>query len=114
MYSSLIFFRRVILAYAAFHIYIACQLQLPFVVYYVCALLIPIFFLVLSFLLKKEVNENWVRTSLLRPKKKIEGDEANYGTPEPTKNIPHNPYSNTVSIHVHHWQIFYVLAFFTR
>lgn len=25
-----------------------------------------------------------------------------------------NPYSGTISLHIHHWQIFYVLAFFTR
>ncbi|CAO3671294.1 unnamed protein product [Rhizopus stolonifer] len=104
----------VILAFAAFHIYLASQLPFPFIVYYVCALLIPIFFLVLSFLLKREVNENWIRTSLARPKKNADGEEANYGASENNKEIPHNPYSNTVSIHIHHWQIFYVLAFFTR
>ncbi|KAG1100048.1 hypothetical protein G6F42_017727 [Rhizopus arrhizus] len=26
----------------------------------------------------------------------------------------HNPYTRQVAIHLHHWQIFYVLAFFTR
>ncbi|KAI9313919.1 hypothetical protein BX666DRAFT_1974773 [Dichotomocladium elegans] len=27
---------------------------------------------------------------------------------------PANPYTKTLSLHLHHWQIFYVLAFFTR
>ena len=25
-----------------------------------------------------------------------------------------NPYTQKVNLHIHHWQIFYVLAFFTR
>lgn len=28
--------------------------------------------------------------------------------------LVHNPYTTKVNIHIHHWQIFYVLAFFTR
>lgn len=31
----------------------------------------------------------------------------------PPITIP-NPYTGTISLHIHHWQIFYVLAFFTR
>lgn len=29
--------------------------------------------------------------------------------PEPT-----NPYTKKISMHLHHWQIFYMLAYFTR
>ncbi|KAG1465567.1 hypothetical protein G6F46_001647 [Rhizopus delemar] len=45
-----------------------------------------------------------------------ETDIANYGASNSPKDIiiPHNPYPNTISIHIHHWQIFYTLAFFTR
>lgn len=131
----------IILAFAGIHIYFAAKLALPFVIYYVCGLLIPIFFLVTSALLKKEVNKNWIRTkyhtyrqSKMNNKKNdttvdeaivVEGQGPKPATIEevaPTTTttdvivpppIP-NPYTGTISLHIHHWQIFYVLAFFTR
>ncbi|OBZ89038.1 hypothetical protein A0J61_02903 [Choanephora cucurbitarum] len=103
----------IILAFAGVHIYFATQLPFPFVVYYVCALLVPIFFMTIAFLLKKEVNQNWIRTkyhqyqSKRRAKADLEGQSK-------TDDTISSPYRNTISIHIHHWQIFYVLAFFTR
>lgn len=84
--------------------------------------------MVTSFLLQKEVNKNWIRTTLANHTKKkkmshpeigehaVGTDIANYGVSNSAKDvtIPHNPYPNTISIHIHHWQIFYTLAFFTR
>jgi len=114
------------------------------VIYYVCGLLIPIFFLVTSVLLIKEVNSNWMRTRYYTWRQQRQQKAA---TPPstPTANYldeavahenvlsnkdialaeqipsqdvailpPPNPYTNKVSLHIHHWQIFYVLAFFTR
>ncbi|KAI8077282.1 uncharacterized protein B0P05DRAFT_544373 [Gilbertella persicaria] len=83
----------VILAFAGVHIYFASILPLPFVIYYVCALCVPLFFLFVAVLLIKEVNQNWIRTRYYKDEEKA------------------NPYSNTISLHIHHWQIFYVLAF---
>ncbi|KAI8097134.1 uncharacterized protein BX664DRAFT_325634 [Halteromyces radiatus] len=144
----------IILAFAAFHIYLAATLTLPFVVYYVCALLIPSFFLILAILLIKEVNNNWVRSTYhgwivsrrRRHSKKTEkqpqqqqqqtdektqDDEGTTSSPTPPTHgdtnpenyssddleanqpVP-NPYTSRISLHLHHWQIFYVLAFFTR
>ncbi|CAO3593914.1 unnamed protein product [Absidia cylindrospora] len=146
----------IILAFAAFHIYLASTLTLPFVAYYVCALLIPIFFLVLAIFLIKEVNNNWMRTkyhgwSVARQQRRRptaassndpqqqhdektqddhDGDEgvsgSNASPPPPQHgdtdqpsdveaNLPlHNPYTSRIALHLHHWQIFYMLAFFTR
>ncbi|KAI8344313.1 hypothetical protein BC941DRAFT_464541 [Chlamydoabsidia padenii] len=132
----------IILAFAAFHIYLASTLTLPFVAYYVCGLLIPLFFMVLAILLIKEVNNNWIRTkyhqwALTRYQKRHpqppahqdektqqEGDgpalsshgDTNPSTPDLESNQPilKNPYTSRISLHLHHWQIFYMLAFFTR
>lgn len=92
--------------------------------------------MVVSVLLKKEVNKNWIRTKYhlyrqqnMDSKKKDETivDEAAVlegQVPGPkSEDIPSreitppsipNPYTGTISLHIHHWQIFYVLAFFTR
>ncbi|KAK4511259.1 uncharacterized protein ATC70_012474 [Mucor velutinosus] len=134
----------IILAFAGIHIYFASQFSLPFVIYYVCGLLIPIFFLVTSVLLIKEVNSNWTRTTYYtwRHQRQLKATtppstpSANYldeaATHEnmqgnkdialteqiPSQEVailpPPNPYTNKVRLHIHHWQIFYVLAFFTR
>lgn len=135
----------IVLAFAGIHIYFASQFSLPFVIYYVCGLLIPIFFLVTSVLLIKEVNSNWMRTRYYtwRQQRQLKAttppststavylDEAvAHENMQPNKDIalteqipsqqvaisppPPNPYTNKVSLHIHHWQIFYVLAFFTR
>jgi hypothetical protein len=113
----------IILAFAAVHIYFATLQVLPFVIYYVCGLLIPAFFLVTSILVKKEVNTNYCRTKFSRYRKwrssksksSNEGNkDEEQGQEQQQVEQVHNPYQNTVSLHIHHWQIFYVLAFFTR
>lgn len=128
----------IILAFAGIHIYFATQLALPFVVYYVCGLLIPLFFLITSILLIRENNNNWIRSKYHnfrknRSLKRQDVDEAvshqvqngdssskgNNVVTQPEQQVevpdaPNNPYTTKVSLHIHHWQIFYVLAFFTR
>ncbi|KAI7897749.1 uncharacterized protein BX663DRAFT_527416 [Cokeromyces recurvatus] len=86
----------VILAFAGIHIYIASQLELPFVIYYVCSLLIPGFFLTVAILLIKETN-----TPILSHKWRQHQED---------QSTSHRK----VSLHIHHWQIFYTLAFYTR
>lgn len=113
-------------------------------IYYVCALLIPIFLFVASILIIKENNKNWIRTRIhawrYRSKKqqhasKSQQDasnqppanattddeealrrEAESSEPPAEQPIPvvYNPYTKTLSLHLHHWQIFFMLAFFTR
>ena len=127
------------MAFAGIHIYFASQFSLPFVIYYVCSLLIPFFFLVTSILLIKEVNSNWIRTKYYtwRQQKPTYPPATHYldetiahENTNSSKNVavaeqipsqqqmiilpPKNPYTSKVSLHIHHWQIFYVLAFFTR
>ncbi|KAI8148911.1 hypothetical protein BJV82DRAFT_590044 [Fennellomyces sp. T-0311] len=124
----------IILAFAAFHIYWAATLALPFVIYYVCSLLIPIFLMVVSLTLIKENNENYIRTKIhnfrvsrlasKKPSKKNdeeqqqEAEESSSVAPvtQQESAVPelHNPYTRKLSLHLHHWQIFYMLAFFTR
>ncbi|KAF7721746.1 hypothetical protein EC973_004163 [Apophysomyces ossiformis] len=124
----------VILAFAAFHIYLAVKLASDYVAYYVCALLIPIALFVAAIALIKEVNENWIRTKLHRfrsPKKPKDvehqgGEKANDDGEQQQQNDqpaaeasgsqdgPSNPYTSKLSLHLHHWQIFYTLCFFTR
>ncbi|KAI9478642.1 MAG: hypothetical protein EXX96DRAFT_254937 [Benjaminiella poitrasii] len=87
----------IILAFAGIHIYMASQLELPFVIYYVCSLLIPGFFLVSAILLIKEAN-----THAFSSKLRLQDQEEQF---QPMK---------VASLHIHHWQIFYVLAFYTR
>ncbi|ORE07714.1 hypothetical protein BCV72DRAFT_304344 [Rhizopus microsporus var. microsporus] len=102
----------VILAFAGVHIYFASQLEMPFVVYYVCSLLIPIFFFATAILLKKEVNQNWLRTfyvTRISRRQRLDTEDS-----QPKNDTIPSPYAHTISIHLHHWQIFYVLAFFTR
>ncbi|KAI9499546.1 hypothetical protein BDB00DRAFT_924234 [Zychaea mexicana] len=131
----------IILAFAAFHIYWAATLPLPFVIYYICALLIPIFLFTVSLALIKENNENWARTwihgyrvrwATRRSSKKSNGNDEEQPqqdegvNPESSTsidpvtqqqpNVPelYNPYTRKLNLHLHHWQIFYMLAFFTR
>ncbi|GAA5816094.1 hypothetical protein MFLAVUS_009616 [Mucor flavus] len=116
-----------ILAFAGVHIYFATQLTMPFVVYYVCGLLIPGFFLTVAVLIIKEVNNNWIRTKYhtwrqSRAKsdsidESVTPDTVTKSEERQDPSAPiaiHNPYPGTLSLHIHHWQIFYVLAFFTR
>ncbi|KAI9275611.1 hypothetical protein BDA99DRAFT_555392 [Phascolomyces articulosus] len=131
----------IILAFAAFHIYWAATLALPFVIYYVCSLLVPMFLFAASIALIKENNNNWIRTRIhgyrvrwaTRSASKTKNDEEQQDevvvNPESSTSadpvtqqqqqqpkLPelYNPYTRTLSLHLHHWQIFYVLAFFTR
>lgn len=130
------------MAFAAFHIYVASTLTSPFVIYYVGGLLIPITIMMVAKLLTNEVNTNWVRTkyhhwttiasttihplSHNQPNKVImQADTGDSPLPPSTMDLPlvfdlesnplvHNPYTTRLSLHLHHWQIFYILAYFTR
>lgn len=132
-------FHRAILAFAAFHIYLAATLPLPFVIYYVCALAIPLFLLLSAVAIVYESTHNiiqktfiGIKTSLMSCKGKAsldeetqparqdsEGEQA--GESSTTKDV-HSTSDATpvvgsfspVALHLHHWQIFYVLSFFTR
>ncbi|KAI7856961.1 hypothetical protein BDC45DRAFT_502726 [Circinella umbellata] len=133
----------IILAFAAFHIYWAATLALPFVIYYVCSLLVPIFLFTISIALIKENNKNWTRTfihgyrvrwatsrnhgSSVNKKNASDEEQQDEGVnPESSTSVDpvtqhqpiipelYNPYTRTLSLHLHHWQIFYVLAYFTR
>ncbi|KAI8075035.1 hypothetical protein BC940DRAFT_3298 [Gongronella butleri] len=145
----------IILAFAAFHIYLAAMQTVPFVAYYVCALIIPLFLFSMAILLIREVNNNWTRTQLhtwraarAQKKKKasaappvLDKDEkteqqddadveaqAGESSQQPEQpeqqqqqqqqndevQPPVNPYGARAALHLHHWQIFYTLAFFTR
>lgn len=129
------FLLRAILAFAAFHIYLAVMLPLPFVIYYVCALAFPIFFMASAYALVYESTHNMIqltsyciRGSLSSWKSRKSGDEENnHDTdgeptagsstakdPQGTSNIIMTDGFSPVALHLHHWQIFYVLCFFTR
>ncbi|KAI8989955.1 hypothetical protein BDB01DRAFT_487794 [Pilobolus umbonatus] len=97
-----------ILAFAAYHIYLASELGGIFVTCYVCSLGFPLIIIVSAFLIEKEINTNWCRTKIMSWK----GNKAPTVADESVTVI--TPYQSRVSIHLHHWQIFYVLAFFTR
>ncbi|CAO3678399.1 unnamed protein product [Umbelopsis ramanniana] len=128
-----------ILAFAAFHIYLAATLPLPFVIYYVCALAIPLFLLLSAVAIVYESTHNvfqktfmGIKTSLMSCKGKASQDEETQparqdsegeqaGESSTTKDV-HSTSDATpvvesfspVALHLHHWQIFYVLSFFTR
>jgi hypothetical protein len=111
----------VILTFAGYHIYLGSLLPEPFLYYYVSALIIPVAILISSFALSYEVNQNWCRTKMnsLKKSKNVstksigEGNRLLSSSTSSAVEV-HNPYSRQISIHLHHWQIFYVLAFFTR
>lgn len=115
----------IILVFAGYHIYLGYLLPMPFVIYYVSCLAIPAIILASSFLLSKEVNQNWCRTKIYTWKSRNKNKNATQQpVDEGTTLLPvvaivseeasHNPYTRQIAIHLHHWQIFYVLAFFTR
>jgi hypothetical protein len=92
---------------------------MPFVIWYVSCLGIPAFVLLSSFALSKEVNTNWCRTKFCRWRKVNDEEEqgsSQYGSTATASKSdpPPSPYTRKISIHLHHWQIFFVLAFFTR
>lgn len=68
--------------------------------------MIPIAILGSGFALRAEVNNNYCRSRVANWRRK--------NTDETTSLLESSPYSRQISIHLHHWQIFYVLAFFTR
>ncbi|KAI9335564.1 hypothetical protein BD770DRAFT_415925 [Pilaira anomala] len=109
----------IILVFAGYHIYLGSLLPSPFLWCYIASLGIPISILVSSFALSKEVNSNWCRTTLSRWRRTTSDENARLlldndeQQQEGVVIIP-NPYTRQISIHLHHWQIFYVLAFFTR
>ncbi|KAG0166878.1 hypothetical protein DFQ28_006815 [Apophysomyces sp. BC1034] len=105
------------------------ELASDYVAYYVCALLIPLAMFIAAIALIKEVNHNWVRTRLhaLRSKKPkdVETGNSEEKQNEEQQQLeqqneasgsegPYNPYTSKISLHLHHWQIFYMLCFFTR
>lgn len=138
-HSCVKYFHRAILAFAAFHIYLAATLPLPFVIYYVCALAIPLFLLLSAVAIVYESTHNTIqktfisiKTSLMSCKGKASQDEETQparqdsegeqaGESSTTKDVhstsdatPVVPSFSPVTLHIHHWQIFYVLSFFTR
>ncbi|KAI8335643.1 hypothetical protein EDC96DRAFT_524633 [Choanephora cucurbitarum] len=92
-----------ILSFAAYHLYLASLLPDPFLTYYLSSLLLPFSLFVSSVLLTKEVNSNWCQTQWYRWRYQS-------SPPEEQRLM----YGSRVVLHLHHWQIFYVLAFFTR
>ncbi|KAI8091438.1 uncharacterized protein B0P05DRAFT_527532 [Gilbertella persicaria] len=100
----------VILVFAGYHIYLGSLLPPPFLLYYVSGLLVPISILMSSFALSTEINSNWIRARLSGWRNQTNGEERT----QLLTNAFHNPYSSKIVIHLHHWQIFYSLAFFTR
>ncbi|KAI8371126.1 hypothetical protein BD560DRAFT_109584 [Blakeslea trispora] len=95
----------VILLFAAYHIYLAYLLPGPFLTYYLLSLLIPFSLLMASFLLSKEVNSNWCQRQWYHWR---------YRSVQPEETNQLITYRSRISLHLHHWQIFYVLAFFSR
>lgn len=135
--TDLYYFISVILIFAGYHIYLGSLLPEPFLMYYISGLMIPIAILASSFVLSKEVHTNWCRTKFYTWKNSSSsnktisprtGSSQGQGEEESTSLLQQqediaavtttaidNPYSRQkISIHLHHWQIFYVLAFFTR
>ncbi|KAJ2963506.1 hypothetical protein NQZ79_g1499 [Umbelopsis isabellina] len=129
---------RVILAFAAFHIYLAVELPMPFVIYYVCALAIPVFFILTAVALVYESTHNIFNSQVFRIKSAFSSKKARDSDEEQSDNENSRPKSpqpltsganagessapnpvnykvlTPVALHLHHWQIFYVLCFFTR
>jgi hypothetical protein len=111
---------------------------MPFVIYYVCALAIPVFFLLTAEALVYESTHNIFNSQLFRIKSAFSSRKARHSdeeqsdhenttskSPQPSasgaddgESSAPNPVSYSVltpvSLHIHHWQIFYVLCFFTR
>ncbi|RIB07405.1 hypothetical protein C2G38_2046025 [Gigaspora rosea] len=108
-----------------------------FVAWYICCFfIIPVILILLGTLAVREQNERFISkkwykfTSIFKKKKKADAEaQSNNGNAENTENTEQvanqvangeetkdepQPYSKRVSVHIHHWQIFYVLAFFTR
>ncbi|CAG8612097.1 17778_t:CDS:2 [Cetraspora pellucida] len=135
----------IILAFAAYHIYLGVVFtgvgQLGhdgiFLAWYIGCLIIPVILIIFGLLAVKEQNDRYITKKLLKivnilnvfKKKKKDDVETqsssdNIENSEPTatanseeniqiKNEPQS-YSKKVDVHLHHWQIFYLLAFFTR
>ncbi|CAG8792331.1 5398_t:CDS:2 [Gigaspora margarita] len=115
----------IILAFAGYHIYLGVLFTEPgqlghdgiFVAWYIsCFFIIPVILILLGTLAVREQNERFISkkwykfTSIFKKKKKADAEAQSNNE---TKDEP-QPYSKRVSVHIHHWQIFYVLAFFTR
>ncbi|CAG8793653.1 19549_t:CDS:2 [Dentiscutata erythropus] len=130
----------IILAFAAYHIYLGVIFtesgQLGhdgiFLAWYIGSLIIPVILILLGLLAVREQNDRFISkkwfkiVGIFKMKKKadVEAHSSNdnaentensepVASGEETKNEP-QPYSKSVDVHIHHWQIFYVLAFFTR
>jgi hypothetical protein len=112
--------KSVVLVFAGYHIYLGSLLPEPFLMYYISGLMIPIAILASSFALSKEVNTNWCRPKFYtwknnkKQQEQQQSDEATSLINQQQQQTIENPYSKQISIHLHHWQIFYILAFFTR
>ncbi|CAG8484333.1 29441_t:CDS:2 [Racocetra persica] len=139
----------IILAFAAYHIYLGVVFtevgQLGhngiFLAWYISCLIIPVILMVLGSLAVKEQNDRYFTKKFVnvlsvfkkKKKKDVEAHSssdnnenseqtnenseqtatANGEETNQTKNEP-QPYDKKVGVHLHHWQIFYVLAFFHK
>lgn len=102
------------MVFAGYHIYLGSLLPSPFLWCYIASLGIPVSILASSFALSKEVNSNWCRTTMSRWRRKSDENARLLLDEQQQEIVIPNPYTRHISIHLHHWQIFYVLAFFTR
>ncbi|CAG8490408.1 5120_t:CDS:2 [Diversispora eburnea] len=91
-----------------------------FLWWYLGSLTIPIILILMGILVTKEHNDRILTKKYIKIKKIIKiinifkksNNEINIRT-ELISSEP-RPYLSKTRIHIHHWQIFYVLAFFTR
>lgn len=101
-----------ILGFTSIHIYLASTLDRPFVVYYVGGLLIPFGILTTAQILIRYVNSRDPLSQQDQPTK--DQRETSHASPDIESHILQKAAAPRLSLHIHHWQIFYVLAFFTR
>ncbi|RHZ80367.1 hypothetical protein Glove_137g35 [Diversispora epigaea] len=114
----------IILVMTKYHICLAIKFQKPnnnkFLWWYLGSLTIPIILILMGILATKENNERTLTRKYIKIIKVIKVinifKKSDNGINSRTELIASEPrpYLNTTRIHVHHWQIFYVLAFFTR
>ncbi|CAB4388862.1 unnamed protein product [Rhizophagus irregularis] len=128
-----------VLAMAGFHIYLAIRLMEEnkykerdniFIAWYLGCLLIPLILMILAYIVKQEQNTRILTRCYLKVIRIFKRNHNYQPLPtnenEPTENQQQQqteeeeedsdpkPYHEFASIHPHHWQIFYTLAFFTR
>ncbi|KAI8331555.1 hypothetical protein BC941DRAFT_438697 [Chlamydoabsidia padenii] len=103
-----------ILGFAGFHIYLASTLTHPFVFYYVCGLLIPLNILMVAKILISQVNSNNGSDQDSHSGSTSKSSHLETTLESAPLALESSQQHNHLSLHLHHWQIFYALAFFTR